>query len=86
MIVVEGQFSGEVVIPLEPNTSRRHVDWTGRGYLVRQFIRMPDGKMVLMPANDVRIETKNLFMTCVNAGYYRFEIYGAKHRGEEHAC
>jgi hypothetical protein len=79
MVSVEGEFSGEVVIPLRPNSRCHHHSWgTGQCYQIIQKLRLPDGTWQILPSNDVRIVTWDLFVTCVNLGYYRFEIYGAK--------
>lgn len=79
MIVVEGEFSGEVVIPVRPNSkcNRRSLG-TGQNYQIIQKLRLADNKWQTLPSNDVRILTGDLIVTCVNLGYYRFEIYGAK--------
>jgi hypothetical protein len=83
MVTIEGYFSGEVVVPLEPNSRCPPRNWDGRAYLVRQSQRLPSGEWVEVPPNDVRILTRDLFVTCVNDGYYKFEIYGAK-KPKEH--
>jgi hypothetical protein len=82
MIAIEGEFSGEVVIPLIPNTKcNRKSLGNGENYQIIQKLRLDDGTWQILPANDVRILTGESFVTCVNLGYYRFEIYGAKEPG-----
>jgi hypothetical protein len=80
MKVVEGYFSGELVVHLIPNTKCPR-PWglrDGQNYFILQKIRQVDGTMEIVPPNDVRILSKDMFVTCVHPGYYRFEIYGAK--------
>lgn len=79
MVIVEGEFFGEVVIPLTPNRKcHRGPLRNGQNYQIIQKLRLDDGTWQILPSNDVRILTGDLFVTCVNKGYYRFEIYGAK--------
>lgn len=79
MKVLEGNFWGEIVVKLVPNvkcpTNNRI---QGDDYFILQKKRLDDGTWINCPPNDVRIITRDLFVTCVQPGYYRFEIYGAK--------
>ena len=80
MKVVEGFFDGELVVNLMPNfqCSRLGGLYNGENYFILQKLRQDDGSWLIVPPNDVRILSIDMFVTCVHPGYYRFEIYGAK--------
>lgn len=76
-------YIGEVVVPLVPNKKCHDnmmlsFEGAGQNYHIIQSRMNDDGAWVRIPPNDVRILTRDLFVTSVSLGYYKFEIYGAK--------